>query len=232
MSLTHSLIRRVTGKLLDAIFGIVNDELSDDDIAGALSAIFSNSGNKLPVANSPSVYGSDGNGIPDSEIKPLLSETLTIPKLINRDDIQFIRSIVSLSSHKVTSISRKLNDVPTLKEDEIVTRAMIAQFEGYKRGQYIPVLSSIKSNVVVGALSVYKLAAALFLIETQEVKVKDLIGPESVGYIFINDSVTKAFHSLRTNAYDFIIVYEGDIENSPTTKGLAFLKDILLCMTM
>ena len=178
------------------------------------------------------MYGSDGNGIPNSEIKPLLSETSAIPKLINRDDIQFIRSIVSMSSHKVTSISRKMSDVTALKEDEVVTRAMIAQFEGYKRGQYIPVLSSVKNNVVVGALSVHKVTTALFVIETKEVRVRDLMDPDSVGYIFVNDSVTKAFHSLRTNTYDFIIVYEGDIENSPNTKGVVFLKDILQCMTM
>jgi len=178
------------------------------------------------------VYGSDGNGIPNSEIKPLLSETSSLPKVMNRDDIQFIRSIVTLSSNKVTSISKKMNEVPTLIEDEEVTRAMIAQYEGYKLGQYLPVLSSLNNTVVVGALSVHKLTSALFVLETKALKVKELMDPNPIGYIFVNDSVTKAFHSLRTNPFDFIVVYEGDIENSPTTKGIVFLKDILQHMTM
>jgi len=189
--------------------------------------------NKLPtVSSSPSVYGSDGNGIPNSESKPLLSETAALPKLINRDDIQFIRSIVTLSSNKVTSISRKMSGVMTVREDEQVTKELIAQCDGFKLGQYIPVLSSLNNNVVIGAISLQRLTSSLFLIETKEVRVRDLIDPTSVGYIFVNDSVTKAFYSLRTNPYDFIVVYEGDIENSPTTKGVVFLKDILLHMSM
>lgn len=220
------------GKLLDAIFGVINDDLSDDDIAGALTAIFSNTINKLPTVSSSSVYGSDGNGIPTSEIKPLLSDTSSLPKLINRDDIQFIRSIVTLSSNKVTSISRRMNEILTLREDVAVTKELILQCDGYEFGQYIPVLSSINSNVVVGAVSLHKLTITLGVIESKEVKVRDLIDPNSIGYIFVNDSVTKAFYSLRTHPFDFIVVYEGDIEHSPATKGVVFLKDILRCMTM